>query len=50
MVAASADAPQKSPKSVNLRSIALPAEHDGWGFLLEPSPMGLLYVILITIG
>jgi hypothetical protein len=26
---------------VNLRSIALPAEHGGWGFLLEPVLLGL---------
>jgi len=26
----------------NLRSIALPAEHGGWGFLLEPIILGLL--------
>lgn len=28
--------------SVNLRTVALPAEHGGWGFLLEPLLLGLL--------
>jgi hypothetical protein len=27
---------------VNLRSVALPAEHGGWGFLIEPVLLGLL--------
>lgn len=27
---------------VNLRSVALPVEHGGWGFLLEPVVLGLL--------
>lgn len=29
-------------RKVNLRSIALPAEHGGWGFLIEPMLLGLL--------
>lgn len=29
-------------RHVNLRSIVLPAEHGGWGFLLEPIVLGLL--------
>jgi hypothetical protein len=31
-------------KKVNLRSVALPAEHGGWGFLLEPILLGLILV------
>lgn len=31
-------------RPVNMRSIALPAEHGGWGFLLEPIVLGLLLV------
>ena len=30
-------------QSVNLRSIALPAEHGAWSFLLEPLVLGLLF-------
>jgi len=30
------------PGSATLRSVALPAEHGGWGFLLEPLLLGLL--------
>lgn len=29
-------------RRVNLKSVALPAEHGGWGFLLEPILLGLL--------
>jgi len=29
-------------KSINLKSVALPAEHGGWGFLLEPILLGLI--------
>lgn len=28
--------------TLNLRSVAIPAEHGGWGFLLEPVVLGLL--------
>lgn len=31
-----------SQPQVNIRSVALPAEHGGWGFLLEPILLGLL--------
>lgn len=30
------------PRSVALRPLALPTEHGGWGFLLEPIALGLL--------
>lgn len=32
----------KTNKKINMRSIALPVEHGGWGFLLEPTLLGLL--------
>lgn len=32
----------KQKPSINLRSVALPAEHGGWGFLLEPIVLGLI--------
>ena len=31
-----------TPKNVSLRSVALPAEHGGWGFLVEPILLGML--------
>ncbi len=37
-----ADGPGSSPTRLNLRSIALPTEHGGWGFTLEPILLGLL--------
>jgi hypothetical protein len=33
---------KKETSAVNLRTIALPVEHGGWGFLLEPLLLGLL--------
>lgn len=33
---------QSGSSSVNLRTLILPAEHGGWGFLLEPVVLGLL--------
>src|SRR6185436_6956547 len=30
------------PRAVPLRPLALPSEHGGWGFLLEPLVLGLL--------
>ena len=30
------------PRSVSLRPLALPSEHGGWGFLLEPIALGLV--------
>ncbi|HYW69750.1 MAG TPA: YwiC-like family protein [Pyrinomonadaceae bacterium] len=38
------DAPAKTParNGVRLKTIALPVEHGGWGFLLEPMALGLL--------
>lgn len=35
-------AAQTTQPRVNVRSIALPSEHGGWGFLLEPILLGLL--------
>ena len=32
------------PRSVAMRPLALPVEHGGWGFLLEPIALGLLVV------
>jgi hypothetical protein len=32
----------QSNKTVNRKSVALPSEHGGWGFLLEPILLGLL--------
>lgn len=32
----------KSKQRINLRSVALPAEHGGWGFLIEPIILGLI--------
>ncbi len=32
----------KSKQKINLRSVALPAEHGGWGFLIEPIVLGLI--------
>lgn len=29
-------------RTVKLRTVALPAEHGGWGFLFEPIVLGLL--------
>lgn len=42
-------------KNVSLRSIALPAEHGGWGFLSEPILLGLLtagswYGVLLAVS
>lgn len=34
--------PRRTQRRPNWRSIALPAEHGGWGFLLEPIILGLL--------
>lgn len=34
--------PAASPPARDLRAIALPTEHGGWGFLLEPILLGLL--------
>lgn len=36
--------PAGPSRRVNIRSVALPAEHGGWGFLLEPILLGLLLV------
>jgi len=33
---------QTIKRGVNLKSVALPAEHGGWGFLLEPILLGLI--------
>lgn len=41
MVQASADKPVAAGR-VRLKSVALPVEHGGWGFLLEPILLGLL--------
>ncbi|MBZ0296495.1 MAG: YwiC-like family protein [Anaerolineae bacterium] len=32
----------------NLRSVALPAEHGGWGFLIEPILLGLLVAFSVN--
>ena len=32
----------KQKTQINLRSVALPAEHGGWGFLIEPMVLGLI--------
>ena len=32
----------RDPSPLNLKSVALPVEHGGWGFLLEPVALGLL--------
>ncbi|HEX3084990.1 MAG TPA: YwiC-like family protein [Pyrinomonadaceae bacterium] len=34
--------PQRANNGVRIKTIALPAEHGGWGFLLEPIALGLL--------
>lgn len=34
--------PPRPRRQVNLRSVALPAEHGGWGFVLEPIVLGLI--------
>ncbi|VAV92581.1 Putative membrane-spanning protein, partial [hydrothermal vent metagenome] len=40
---AEVDTPKRTGTSrVNVRSIALPTEHGGWGFTLEPILLGLL--------
>ena len=36
--------PKKTPARTTVRAVALPAEHGGWGFLLEPLLLGLLVV------
>ena len=37
-------ASQTSSRRASLRPVALPAEHGGWGFLMEPLALGLLIV------
>jgi hypothetical protein len=34
--------PKRAHNGVRIKTIALPAEHGGWGFLLEPIALGLL--------
>jgi hypothetical protein len=38
----------KSPAKIRLRSVALPVEHGGWGFLLEPILLGLLITLSLA--
>lgn len=41
MTATATDSPRQPPKTT-LRAVALPAEHGGWGFLIEPVIAGLI--------
>src|SRR5215471_453100 len=40
--AATANQPTRAPHGVRIKTIALPAEHGGWGLLFEPIALGLL--------
>jgi hypothetical protein len=44
MATAKAPSSRSASHTVRLRPIALPAEHGGWGFLLEPIALGLILV------